>query len=86
MPHISNLYLKEFSYELDHLLGASPAAASVLDIMAASGSSAMPNLACAWVAGSRALPREAFAEDEKAVEAGQGSLLAENANTTSRQT
>ena len=63
--------LMDVSYELDDLLGASPAAASVLDIMAASGSRTLPNLACAWVAGSRALPREAFAE-----EADQSSILA----------
>merc|ERR1719209_687113 len=109
----------DVSYELDHLLVASPASASVLDIMAASGSRTLPNEAFAEVlsedeeaggsklvgyqldaldgsllgsgtvsasvldiaSGSRALPKEAFAEDEKAVEAGQGSLLA----TTSRR-
>ena len=132
MPHISYLYLKvsleatyakatlrEVSYELDHLLGDSPASASVLEIMAASGSRPLPNEAFAEddetggskevgyqlnapvgsllgpgavsasvldiASGSRAQPREAFAEDEKAVEAGQGSLTAENATTGTRQ-
>ena len=55
MPHISDLYLKvspkatyekgslkEVPYELDNLLVASPASASVLDIMAASGSRHLP--------------------------------------------
>ena len=114
--------LMDVSYELDHLLVASPAtgSASVLDIMAASGSRTLPNEAFAEVLsedeeaggsklvgyqldaldgsllgsgpvsasvldidpGSRALPRDAFAEDEKAVEAGQDSLLA---TTSTRQ-
>ena len=112
--------LMDVSYELDHLLVASPASASVLDIMAASGSRTLPNEAFAQVLsedeeaggsklvgyqldaldgsllgsgpvsasvldidpGSRALPRDAFAEDEKAVEAGQDSLLA---TTSTRQ-
>ena len=114
--------LKDISFELDHLLGASPASASVLDIIAASGSRTLPNVALAEVlseaggskivdyqldglveslmgagpvtasildiaaaSGSRALSREAFAEDEKAVEAGQDSLLAANATTSTRQ-
>ena len=110
--------LMDVSYELDHLLVASPASASVLDIMAASGSRTLPNEAFAEVLsedeeaggsklvgyqldaldgsllgsgpvsasvldidpGSRALPRDAFAEDEKAVEAGQDSLLATTSN------
>ena len=117
MPHIFNLYLK-VSFELDQLLGASPASASVLDIMAASGSRTLPlaevlsedgeaggskivdsqldgllgsgpvsasNLDIMAASGSGALPREAFAEDDKAVEAGQDSLLAANATTSSRQ-
>ena len=117
--------LKDISFELDHLLGASPASASVLDIIAASGSRTLPNVALAEVlsedgeaggskivdyqldglveslmgagpvtasilditaaSGSRALLREAFAEDEKAVEAGQDSLLAVNATTSTRR-
>ena len=122
-PHISDLYLKvssEATFELDHLLVASPASASVLDIMAASGSRTLPNQALAEddeaggskivgyqldalvgsllgsgavsasildiASGSRDLPREAFAEDEKALEAGQGSVPAENATTSTRQT
>ena len=60
-------------YQLDALVGSlqGPGAvsASVLDI----------------ASGSWALPREAFAEDEKAVEAGQGYVLAENANSSTRQ-
>jgi len=116
--------LKDISFELDHLLGASPASASVLDIIAASGSRTLPNVALAEVlsedgeaggskivdyqldglveslmgagpvtasildiaaaSGSRALSREAFAEDEKAVEAGQDSLLAANQTTSTR--
>ena len=40
------------SYELDHLLVASPVSASVLDILAASG--------------SRTLPNHAFAKDDEA--------------------
>ena len=51
------------------LQGSEPVSASVLDI----------------AFGSRALLSEAFAEDEKAVEAGQGSLLAENETFSSRQ-
>ena len=111
--------LMDVSYELDHLLGDSPASASVLDIMAASGSRTLPNEAFAQVlsedeeaggskldalvgsllgsgavsvsildiaSGSWDLPREAFAEDEKALEAGQGSVPAENATTSTRQT
>ena len=118
--------LMDVSYELDHLLVASPASAtasgsaSVLNILAASGSRTLPNEAFAEVLsedeeaggsklvgyqldaldgsllgsgpvsasvldidpGSRALPRDAFAEDEKAVEAGQDSLLA---TTSTRQ-
>ena len=124
MPHIFNLYLK-VSFELDHLLGASPTSASVFDIMAASGSRTLNNIACAEVlredgepggsktvdcqldgpvesllgsgavsasdldiaaaSGSMALLGEAFAEDDKAVEAGQDSPLAANTSTSSRQ-
>ena len=112
---------KDVAYELDHLLGASPASASVLDIIAASASQTFTNgtfaedveaggskivdyqldglveslmgagpvtasvLDIAAASGSRALSREAFAEDEKAVEAGQDSLLAANATTSTRQ-
>ena len=43
------------TYELDCLIGASPASASVLDIIAASASA------------SRTLPKEASAEDREAV-------------------
>ena len=57
-------------YELDAVIGSGRVSASILDI----------------ASGSRALPREAFAEDEKDVEAGQGSLLADNATTSTRQT
>merc|ERR1719234_23701 len=94
---------QEFSYELDHQIGASPASASVLDIMTASGTWTLLNEAFAEdfseddqtggskkeldalvgsllgcepasasvldiSSGSSALPREAFAQDEKAVE------------------
>ena len=45
----------EDTYELDRLIGASPASASVLDIIAASASA------------SRTLPKEASAEDREAV-------------------
>ena len=84
--------LMDVSYELDRLL---PASASILDIMETSDSKVYRTLV-GWALGSgpvsasvldidpgsRALPREAFAEDEKAVEAGQDSLLA---TTSTRQ-
>ena len=60
IPHNPDLYLKvsskgalkNVSFDLDHLLAASPTSASVLDIIAASGSSNLPN--------------QAFAEDDEA--------------------
>ena len=46
----------DVSYELDNLLGASPASASVLELMTASGSRTLPNQAFA----------EDFSEDDQA--------------------
>ena len=60
---------KERDTLVGSLQGSEPVSASVLDI----------------ASGSSALPREPFAEDGKAVEAGQGSLPAENATFSSRQ-
>ena len=48
-----NTFGMEDTYELDRLIGASPASASVLDIIAASA--------------SRTLPKEASAEDMEGV-------------------
>ena len=50
-----NTFGMEDTYELDSMIGASPASASVLDIIAASASA------------SRTLPKEASAEDREAV-------------------
>ena len=61
---------KEVDALVGSLLGPEPVSASILDI----------------ASGSRALPRKDFAEDEMAVEAGQGSLLAESETFSSRQT
>ena len=84
----------DVSYELDHLLVASPAAASVLDIMAASGSRTLPNEAFAEVlsednqaGGSKkevgyeldALPNQAFAPVSDTFAASGSSHLPEEA-------
>ena len=50
---VENTFGMEDTYELDRLIGASPASASILDIIAASA--------------SRTLPKEASAEDMKGV-------------------
>merc|ERR1719331_3777770 len=52
---VKNTFGMEDTYELDRLIGASPASASVLAIIAASASA------------SRTLPKEASAEDREAV-------------------
>ena len=51
--NMENTFGMEDTYELDRLIGASTASASVIDIIAASA--------------SRTLPKEAFAEDREAV-------------------
>ena len=51
--NMENTFGMEDTYELDRLIGASPASASVLDIIAASA--------------SRTLPKEASAEDMEGV-------------------
>ena len=51
--NMENTFGMEDTYELDRLIGASPASASILDIIAASA--------------SRTLPKEASAEDMEGV-------------------
>ena len=90
---LGEVAFKEVSYELDNLLEASPVTASVLDIIAASGSLAFPNTLIAELDGvvgsagpgfASVLDMEASAEEADFSGEDQGSLAAENATSSTR--